>query len=76
MMKFPSEWKVNPNSMVPFLIIISHYIPLKTLLYPIKKPCSKPPTSTTPHGSDDGWKQYLQWNQCPFPRVDPNTHAC
>jgi hypothetical protein len=24
--------------------IISHYIPLKTPLYPIKKPCSKPPT--------------------------------
>ena len=30
--------------MVPLLIIISHYIPLKTPLYPIKKPCSKPPT--------------------------------
>ena len=27
-------------SMVPWLIIISHYIPLKTPLLPIKKPCS------------------------------------
>jgi len=29
MMKFPTEWKVIQNSMVPLLIIISHDIPLK-----------------------------------------------
>ena len=31
MMTFPTEWKVINNSMVPLLIIISHYIILYTI---------------------------------------------
>ena len=40
MMKFPSEWKVIKfhGSIIDYYIIISHYIPLKTPLYPIKIP--------------------------------------
>jgi hypothetical protein len=32
----PNIWKVNPNSMVPLLIIISHDIPLNTPLNDVK----------------------------------------